>query len=74
MCKLRTETYADCLCVHVNKLQYTTHLSVNQDPQTSRCGLLANTGGSVCALPEAAFRTAARLLFVIGEALLLVNS
>jgi len=63
MCKLGTETYlyGDCLCVHVNKLQYTAHLGVNQEPQTSRYELLANTGGSVCAVPEAAFRTAVRL-------------
>ena len=43
------------------KLQYTTHFGVNQEPLTSRCELLANTGGSERAVPEAAFRTAARL-------------
>jgi len=63
MCKLGTKTYLyiDCLRVHVNKLQYTAHLGVNQEPQTSRCELLANSGGSAYAVPEAAFRTAARL-------------
>jgi len=49
----------------VYKLQHTTHLGVNQEPLTSRCELLANTGDSECAVPEAAFRTAARLFCLL---------